>query len=160
MRKSWVFGAALVAAVHAAWWALIYFESRADWFMAAIIILMFVTMNVAGLGAFITGFTAPRRGFWLGLSMAPLAAVLATISNLLLQASGTRVDFSGFHNDAGLFAVSLAYGLFVAAIGAGIGLWMRRRKRVEAGAMASPQPAAAGPSPAPDDVVPPTEPPN
>jgi hypothetical protein len=71
--------------------------------------------------------TAPRHGFLLGLSMAPLSALLAALSNGLLQAAGTHVDFAEFRGGIGLFAVSLAYGLFVAATGGAIGLWMKRR---------------------------------
>ena len=129
MRKSWAYGAAAVILVHAAWFGLIFLESRADWFMAAILVMLFVAMNVAGLGAFITAMTAPRHGFLLGLSLAPLSALLATASNALLQAVGTHVDFAGFRGGLGLFAVSLAYGIFVSAIGGAIGLWMRRPRQ-------------------------------
>jgi hypothetical protein len=127
MRKSWVSGASVVLAVHAAWSALIFLESRTDWFMAAIVVMFFVAMNVAGLGAFITAMTAPRRGLLLGLTMAPLSAALAVGSNLAFAATGNRVDFSGFYDNWGLLAVSLAYGAFVAVVGGGIGLWMKRR---------------------------------
>jgi hypothetical protein len=126
MSKSWAYGAGAVLGVHALWFGLIFLESRADWFMAAIVVMSFVTMNVAGLGAFITAMTAPRRGFLLGLTMAPLSALLGTASNLLFAASGNRVDFSGFYDNFGLFTVSLAYGVFVCAVGGGIGRWMAR----------------------------------
>jgi hypothetical protein len=124
MSKSWAYGACTVLGVHALWFGLIFLESRADWFMAGIVAMSFVTMNVAGLGAFITAMTAPRRGFLLGLTMAPLSALLGTGSNLLFAAGGNRVDFSGFYDNFGLFTVSLAYGIFVCAVGGGIGLWM------------------------------------
>jgi hypothetical protein len=127
MRKSWVFGAGVVVAVHAAWVGLIFLESRTDWFMAAIVVMFFVTMNVAGLGAFITAMTAPRRGLLLGLTMAPLSAALTVGSNLAFVATGNRVDFSGFYDNWGLLTVSLSYGVFVAVVGGAIGLWMRRR---------------------------------
>ena len=159
MRKSWAYGAGTVLAVHAAWFGLIFLESRADWFMAAILVMLFAAMNVAGLGAFITAMTAPRRGFLLGLTMAPWSALLATASNGLLQAAGTHVDFAEFRGAAGLFAVSLAYGIFVSAVGGAIGLWMKRRngepaERVEPfisdpalPAAPAPDAAAAGPRP-------------
>ncbi|HEX6396072.1 MAG TPA: hypothetical protein VFZ95_01495 [Steroidobacteraceae bacterium] len=127
MRKSWIYGAAVVVLIHATWFGLIFLESRADWFMAAIVVMQFVAMNVAGLGAFITAMTAPRRGFLLGLSIAPLSAALTVGSNLAFAALGNRVDLSGFYDNFGLLAVSLGYGLFVAAVGGGIGLWMKRR---------------------------------
>lgn len=127
MKRGWASGAGVILAVHAAWFGLIHFESRADWFMGAIVVMLFVVMNVAGLGAFVTALTATRRGFLLGLSHAPLTALLATLSNLLLAATGTNVDFSGYRGNAGLFAISIAYGLFVCVIGGGIGLWMKRR---------------------------------
>jgi hypothetical protein len=126
MGKSWAYGACTVLGVHALWFGLIFLESRADWFMAAIVAMSLVAMNVAGLGAFITAMTAPRRGFLLGLTMAPLSAVLSLASNLLFAASGNRVDFSGFYDNFGLFTVSLAYGFFVSAVGGGIGRWMAR----------------------------------
>ncbi len=170
MQKSWAYGAIAVLGVHAAWFGLIFLESRADWFMAAILVMLFVAMNVAGLGAFITAMTAPRHGFLLGLSMAPLSALLAAASNGLLQAAGTHVDFAGFRGGIGLFAVSLAYGLFASAVGGAIGLWMKRRNgepaRVEAPAAeisarvepfisdpalpAAPAPDAAPATPRPD----------
>jgi hypothetical protein len=126
MGKSWVYGACTVLGVHALWFGLIFLESRADWFMAAIVVMSFVTMNVAGLGAFITAVAAPRRGFMLGLSMAPLSACLGMASNLLFAATGSRVDLSGFYDNFGLLTVSLAYGIFVSAVGGGIGRWMAR----------------------------------
>jgi hypothetical protein len=126
MRKSWAYGACTVLGVHALWFGLIFLESRADWFMAAIVAMSFVAMNVAGLGAFITAMTAPRHGFLLGLTMAPFSAFLGMASNLLITASGNRVDFSGFYDNFGLFTMSLAYGIFVCAVGGCIGRWMAR----------------------------------
>ena len=127
MRKSWAYGAAAVVLIHGAWFGLISFESRADWFMAAIVVMLFVAMNVAGLGAFITAMTAPRHGFLLGLTLAPLSAALTVASNLAFVATGNRVDLSGFYDNWGLLTVSLGYGTFVAAVGGAIGLWMKRR---------------------------------
>jgi len=126
MSKSWAYGACTVLGVHALWFGLLFLESRADWFMAAIVAMSFITMNVAGLGAFITAIAAPRRGFLLGLSMAPLSACLSMAANLLFAATGNRVDLSGFYDNFGLFTVSLAYGIFVSAVGGGIGRWMAR----------------------------------
>jgi len=148
MRKSWAYGAAAVVLVHAAWLSLIFLESRADWFMAAIVVMLFVAMNVAGLGAFITAMTAPRRGFLLGLTMAPLSAALTVGSNLVFAATGNRVDLSGFYDNLGLLVVSVGYGIFVAAVGGAIGLWMRRRQRIEAVALAAPADAPAPTPPA------------
>jgi hypothetical protein len=142
MRKSWAYGAGTVLVVHAAWFGLVFSESRVDRFMAAIVVMLFVVMNVAGLGAFITAFTAPRRGFLLGLTLAPLAALLATVSNLLMRVTGNRVDFSGFYDNFGLFTVSLGYGLLACAVGGAVGLWMRRRNGGAAtGAATEPEPA-------------------
>jgi hypothetical protein len=96
--------------------------------MPAIIVMFFVTLNIAGLGSFITAYVARADWLWRSLSMAPLAAALATLSNALLTLGGTRLDFSGFRGNLGLFSVSLAYGIFVALVGAGIGRWMRKRR--------------------------------
>jgi len=127
MTKSWAYGATLVLATHLLWFVLIFTQARIDLVMPAIIVMFFVTMNIAGLGAFVTAWLAPRHGFALALSMAPLTAVLATLTNLLLGLAGTHVNFSGFRGNVGLFAVSLAYGIFVSAVGAGIGSWLVRR---------------------------------
>ena len=128
MTRSWVYGAALVLVTHLLWFGLIYTQAHADWVMPAIIVMFFVVMNIACLGAFVTATHAPRHAFVLALSMAPLTALLATLSNLLLKITGTHVDFSGFRGNLGLFAVSLAYGIFVSAVGGGIGTWVARRR--------------------------------
>src|SRR4249919_1770668 len=93
------------------WLILIYTGAHSAWFMPAIIVMFFVVMNVAGLAAFVTALRVPQQRLWLALGMAPLSALLATASNLLLELSGMRVDFSGFRGNVGLFAVSLAYGI-------------------------------------------------
>lgn len=144
-----MYGASVVAAAHVLWFVLIYLGARVDWFMPAIIVMFFVTLNIAGLGAFVTSWRADRRWLWGSLSMAPLAAVLATLSNVILELSGTHLDFSGFRGNLGLFAVSLAYGAFVALVGGGIGRWMRRRPAApgptELTPLAPPAPAASEP---------------
>jgi hypothetical protein len=146
MRKSWLSGAGVVLMVHAAWCGLIFLESRTDWFMAAIVVMFSVAMNVAGLGAFITAMTAPRRGLLLGLTMAPLSAALTVGSNLAFLATGNRVDFSGFYDNWGLLAVSLAYGVFVAIVGGAIGLWMKRRNGNGSALLATVAPVGAPPA--------------
>jgi hypothetical protein len=113
MEKSGAYGACTVLRVHALWFGLISLESRTDWFMGAIVLMSFVTMNVAGLGAFITALVAPRRSFLLGVSIAPPSAGLSVAANLLFAATGNRVDLSGFYANFGLFTVLLAYGVFV-----------------------------------------------
>ena len=128
MPRSWISGASVVAGVHVLWFLLIYSEARVDWFMPAIIVMFFVTLNIAGLGAFVTAWLDRERRLWRSLSMAPLAAALATLSNALLELGGTHLDFSGFRGNLGLFAVSLAYGTFVALVGSGIARWMRERR--------------------------------
>ena len=61
--------------------------------------------------------------------MAPLAAVLRRGRQPVAGSRpGTHVDFAGFRGNVGLFAVSLAYGLFVSAVGGGIGAWLARRR--------------------------------
>jgi len=150
MKNSWLRGAATVFLVHVAWFALILTQAHADWVMGGIIVMLFVTMNIAGLGAFITSYAAPRHSVLLGLTMAPLTAVLATVSNLLLELTGIHVDFAGFRGNVGLFAVSLAYGIFVSAVGCGLGAGLARRHArlarpppvLDAPATADPKPAA------------------
>ncbi len=148
MPRSWISGASVVAGAHVLWFVLIYLGARADWFMPAIIVMFFVTLNIAGLGSFINAWLAEGRWLWHSLSMAPLAAALATLSNALLELSGTHLDFSGFRGNLGLFLVSLAYGVFVALVGAGIGRWMRQRRAVPP-PVAQPAPPAAS---TPDSV--------
>ena len=149
MKKSWAWGAATVFLVQVVWFVLILTQAHADWVMGGIIVMLFVTMNIAGLGAFITSYTAPRHPLLLGLTMAPLTAVLATVSNLLLELSGTHVDFAGLRGNVGLLAVSLAYGIFVSAVGGGLGVWLARgRNRIAPPPPVSESPAAVDPKPA------------
>src|SRR4051812_8562175 len=108
MTRSWGCGAALVLGTQLLWFALVFTEARVDWVMPAIIVLFFVAMNIAGLAAFVTAWRAPRHGLPLALTMAPLTALLATLFNILLDACGTHVNFSGFRGNLGLFAISLA----------------------------------------------------
>jgi hypothetical protein len=146
MTKSWAYGAATVLGAHLLWLALVLTQSYADWVMPAIVVMLFVVINIAGIAAFITALKAPRDGLLLALTMAPLSAGVAALGNELLVATGTRLDFSGSRSTFGLFAIALIYGLFVSAIGGLIGVWMARRRIADA-AMAAPA-AAAPPEPA------------
>ena len=141
MAKSWAWGASTVFGVNLLWFGLIVAQAHADWVMGGIIVMLFVAMNIAGLGAFITAYRAPRHRFLLGLTMAPLTAVLSTVSNWLLGSMGTHVDFAGVRGSLGLFAVSLAYGIFVSAVGGAIGTGLAHRHA----RLASPAPVAAVP---------------
>jgi hypothetical protein len=125
--KSCAPGALAVFLAHLVWVGLVIGQARAGWLMGAIIMMFFVTLNSAGLGAFIIALRVPRHGFVLGLAMAPLAAALAVASNLAVRLAGVHIDLSGFRGVLGLFAVTLAYGVFVAVIGGAIGAWGRRR---------------------------------
>jgi hypothetical protein len=153
MPRGWAYGASVVAGVHVLWLVLIYSGARADWFMPAIIVMFFVTLNIAGLGSFITAYLAHERWLLRSLSMAPLAAALATMSNAILELRGTHLDFSGYRGNLGLFSISLAYGLFVAVVGAGNGRGMRKRRA------APPAPITALPDSPPDPPPPRQEPP-
>ena len=93
---SWLPGALAVFFAHLAWIGLVIGQAHAEWLMGAIIVMSFVTSNSAGIGAFVTALRAPRHGFLLGLGMAPLAAVLAVISNLAVRLAGVHIDLSGF----------------------------------------------------------------
>jgi hypothetical protein len=148
---SWLPGALAVFFAHIAWVGLVVGQAHAEWLMGAIIVMSFVTSNSAGIGAFITALRAPRHGFLLGLGMAPLAAVLAVLSNLAVRLAGVHIDLSGFRGILGLFAVTLGYGLFVAVIGGAIGAWGRRRAARDAQAVSTPTvtPVAATPPPEP-----------
>ena len=129
MSRAWREGAAVVVLAHLSWFGLIVLGSHSGWFMGAIVVMFFLVMNIAGLAAFVTALRSPDRQWMRAMSMAPLTALLATLSNFLFEAIGVPVDFSGFHGTAGLFAVSLAYGIFVSAVGAGIGIWVSRRQQ-------------------------------
>ena len=147
MSQCWAYGAGTVLGVHLLWFVLIFLEAQADWLMTPIIVMSFVTMNVAGVGAFITALCAPRRAMWLAMTMAPFTAALTVASNSMLAVVGTKVDFAGFHGTVGLFAVSLAYGIFVSAVGGAIGTWLARR-RVPLTVIVEPAPAALTAEPA------------
>jgi hypothetical protein len=153
MPKSWRYGALTVFLAHFLWVGLVVAQAHAEWLMGAIIVMSFVTSNSAGLGAFIAALKAPAHGFVLGLGMAPLAAVMAVLSNLAVRLAGVHIDLSGFRGILGLFAVTMVYGFFVAVIGGLIGLWVRRRTAKEA------EPASASPITAEPLASPPPEPP-
>ena len=131
MSKSWIRGAATVFLAHVVWFALILTQAHADRVMPAIVVMLFVIINIAGIAAFITALEAPREPILLALSMAPLAAVLATAGNLLLLASGTHLNFTGARGSLDLFFVALVYGLFVSSIGASLGAWLAKRRAAE-----------------------------
>jgi hypothetical protein len=128
MKKSWAYGAATVLIAHVLWLVLILIQANADWVMPAIVMMLFVIINIAGIAAFVSALRAPRDPVLLGLTMAPLAAVITTAGNLLLVASGSHLDFTGAGGSLDLFFVALTYGFFVAAIGAGIGAWLAQRR--------------------------------
>ena len=142
MTKSWAYGAATVLAAHLLWLALVFTQSYGDWVMPAIVVMLFVVINIAGIAAFITALKAPRDPLLLSLSMAPLSAALVTLGNELLVATGTRLDFAGSRGSLGLFTVAFIYGIFVAAIGGLIGAWMSRRRMADA-ASTAPAPVPA-----------------
>ncbi len=145
MTKSWAYGAATVLAAHLLWLALVFTQSYGDWVMPAIVVMLFVVINIAGIAAFITALKAPRDPLLLSLSMAPLSAALVTLGNELLVATGTRLDFAGSRGTLGLFTVAFIYGVFVAAIGGLIGVWMARRRMADA-ASTAPAPVPVPPA--------------
>ena len=149
---SWLPGVLTVFLAHFIWVGLVLGQAHAEWLMGAIIVMSFITSNSAGIAAFITALRSPRQGFLLGLLMAPLAAVLAVVSNLAVRLAGVHIDLSGFRGILGLFAVTMVYGCFVAIVGGAIGLWMRRRAAKET----LPAPEAPPAIPA---ASPPAEPP-
>ena len=83
--------------------------------------MLFVTMNIAGLGAFITlvDWRPRHRVSCWALSMAPLTRRIRAqpFEPWLLEATWhTRGFLADFEAMRACFAVSLAYGLFVAAV--------------------------------------------
>jgi hypothetical protein len=163
MAKSWFYGAATLVLAHALWLSLILTQAHFDWVMPAIVVMLFVMINIAGIAAFITALKAPRDPLLLALSMAPLAALLAIAGNQLLILAGTTLDFAGALGSDGLFAVAFGYGIFVAVIGGVLGGWLAKRRVAEA-TIAVPEPAPvvqpAGPAePAPADPDPANKPP-
>jgi hypothetical protein len=132
MKKAWGLGAAILLIAHAQWFALLFFQARADWFMPLITPGLLLMMNIAGIAALVTARRAPRRRFLLAMTMAPLTAVLSVLSNLGFERFGQLVDFSGVRGAVGLFGVTLAYGIFVSAIGGAIGVWWAGRRVAEA----------------------------
>ena len=149
MPKSWArncrAGALAVFLAHFIWVGLVIGQVRAEWLMGPIIVMSFITSNSAGLAAFLTALKAPEHGFLLGIALVPLAALMAVASNLSVRLAGVHIDLSGFRGILGLFAVTLAYGLFVAIIGAAIGWWARRRNAKDAQAATAAAPSEAPP---------------
>jgi len=128
MKNSWLYGAATVLIAHLLWLALIFIQSRVDWVMPGIVLMLFVVINIAGIAAFITALKAPRDPLPLALTMAPLTAAVMTAGNQVLVAAGSHLDFAGARGSVGLFSVALLYGLFVSAIGGLIGTWLAPRQ--------------------------------
>ena len=81
MAKSWAWGASTVFGVHLLWFGLILAQAHADRVMGGIIVMLFVAMNIAGLGAFITAYRAPRHRFVLGLLGLTTLLILALSSS-------------------------------------------------------------------------------
>jgi amino acid transporter len=132
MKRAWFSGALAVFCAHFTLFWLIVGEARVNWLMPAIVVMLLVVMNIAGLGAFVTARQAPKFRLPLAMTMAPLTAVLGTLSNLLFGFFGVRADLSGFYNDAGLFSMSFTYGIVVSIVGGGIGMWIGRRREDDA----------------------------
>jgi hypothetical protein len=137
MGRAWISGFSAVFLAHLAWFGVIVGASRVDGFMPLIVILLPVVLNIAGLAAFLIARQRAPHRFLLALTMAPVTAVLGTASNLLFRMAGSRVDISGFYNDAGLFTSLLAYGVLVCVVGALIGLWVSRKSREEVPAVSA-----------------------
>ncbi len=121
IAKAWIRGAGLVLAVYLAWFALLAMHVHTAWVSPMTTLMMLVTLNVPGLAALLTALRAPRYRFLLGLTMAPVAAACAVAMNVVLAASGLRVDLSGFYDNLGLFFATTGYGLFVAVLGSAAG---------------------------------------
>lgn len=160
MGRAWISGFLAVFLAHLAWFGAVVGEAHVDGFMPLVMLLLLVVLNVAGVAAYLIARRAARLGLLLALTMAPLTAALGTTSNLLFGAAGTRVDISGFYNNAGLFTSLLLYGAFVSAIGGAIGLWIRKKRGTEISAPVS-MPTAVyetlpemnvAPAPAGDDL--------
>jgi hypothetical protein len=131
MKRAWFSGALAVFCAHFALFWLIVGEAWVSWLMPAIVVMLLVVMNIAGLGAFVTARLAPKFRLPLAMTMALLSAVLGTLSNRLFGYFGVRADLSGFYNDAGLFTMLFMYGIFVSIAGGGLGMWIGRRREVE-----------------------------
>jgi hypothetical protein len=126
MSRAWISGFLAVFLAHLAWFGAIVAAAHSDAFMPLVVVLQFAVLNVAGAGAFIVARRAPRLRLVLALTMAPLAAALATLANLLFGVARLRVDISGFYNNAGLFTSLLLYGALVSVLGAFGGMWAGR----------------------------------
>jgi amino acid transporter len=143
MSRAWFSGFLAVFLAHLAWFGAICAAARVDAFMPLVVVLQFVVLNVAGVAAFIVARRAPRLKLPLALTMAPLAAAVGTVANLLFRFAGIRVDISGFYNNAGLFISLLSYASLVAAIGAACGVWAGRNRGEKRSAPVAATPAVA-----------------
>jgi hypothetical protein len=158
--RAWISGFLAVFLAHLAWFGLIVAEAHVDGFMPLVVLLLLVVLNIAGVAAFMIARRAARLGLPLALTMAPLTAALGTASNLLFGVAGTRVDISGFYNNAGLFVSLLLYGAFVSAVGGAIGVWAGRKDGAEVPVPIPTRPASSetlpemtvAPAPTPEDL--------
>lgn len=100
----------------------------AIWFRAVSEPFMMLLSVSPGFAAFASSWAAPRRKFLVGLTQAPLWAVLATLANAGWAIAGGTTDFPGGGGALWLFTVALLGGLVPAAIGGAAGMWLGKAR--------------------------------
>jgi hypothetical protein len=122
MLTAWLVGAGILTAVFAAWSLFLQLQI----FSKLLLAVLWVSPVVA---AFVTASLSPTHKVRLGLTMAALAALLATALNWIHQMRGIDVDFPGLRGSFILFTLVLAGSAVLSILGGITGMLATRNKR-------------------------------
>jgi len=120
-KRAWLLGFGVLLVACGLWLLLLKLET----YSPAMATFLWLSPCLAAL---VAAYLAPSHRFFLGLSMAAPAAILATLLNLTPQLSGARVDFPGLAGGITLFAVVLTGSAVLAALGAVAGLLLAKHR--------------------------------
>lgn len=111
MVKAFALGVTILIAAVGLWFIALHAEA----IFSITGILLWLSLSVA---AFLTACLAPRNKIFLGTALAIPASILLGASNLIYEAFGNAVDFSGFGGALLLTGVALPFNAALCAVGA------------------------------------------
>jgi hypothetical protein len=130
MIKAYFVGITIALAAHVIWFVVIYAELNADGIrlfdqigFAGLRVIIWGSLVVAG---FTSAWLAPRGKLLTGTLLAVPASMFLGVSNFLLEASGTPVDFHGANGAMILVGVSLPFDAALCGLGSLFGYLLRR----------------------------------
>lgn len=113
----WAIGVSVLLVALLLWNGILFVEDT-RWFRIGEVILWGSPL----IAALVASWLTPRRKFLVGLSMAPIAAILHVLSHGAFQASGRQVDFPGAAGGALFFFLVLAGAAIPALVGTLVGM--------------------------------------